>query len=98
MGESYFIAGCWLTLIHTRPKQHLRSLLAKSMNDEDRPDGEVYHELRLQHSVAGREIIKTFGMLNLVVGSVHDRSLGSWAASEKLFPWVAVAAPLEVRP
>ena len=35
-------------------------------------------------------------MLNLVAGSIHDSSSEEWAESEKLFPWVAVAAPLKV--
>ena len=83
-----------LTLILTRPKQRLKSLLARCMNNEDQAGGEVYHEVHLRHKVAGRETVKTFGIMNLVAGSVQDRSLESWAASEKLFPFVALAAPL----
>lgn len=66
------------------------------MSYEDNAGGEVYHSIRLRRKFAGRETVRSFGILNLVAGSVQDRSLESWAASEKLFPWVAVAAPLEV--
>ena len=67
------------------------------MNDEDEAGGEVYHEVDLSHEVAGQKIEKSFGVLNLVAKSSHVPSLDSWAASEKYFPWVAVAAPLRVR-
>lgn len=81
-----------------RPKQRLGNILDNVMNNEDQAGGEVYHEVHLQHKAAGRETLKKFGVLNLVAETVHDRSLDSWAAQEKLFPWVAVAAPLEVCP
>jgi hypothetical protein len=84
------------TLIYVRPKQCLENLLVKLMNDEDPAGGELYHEVHLRHRAAGQEIVKIFGMLNLVAGTIHDHQLESWAASEKLFPWVAVAAPLKV--
>lgn len=38
-----------------------------------------------------------FGVLNLAMKSTDERTLEKWAASQKLFPWVAVAAPLTVR-
>jgi hypothetical protein len=83
-------------LILTRPKQRLRSILAESMKQERGPDFDVYHEVRIRHSSAGREAIKDFGILNLVVRSIHSPFNDNWAESEKLFPWVAVAAPLKV--
>ena len=89
--------GWALMLILTRPRQRLKDILKDSLDNKEQAGGEVYHEIQLRHSAAGRETVKTFGMLNLVVGSIPDPSLESWAASEKLFPWVAIAAPLKVR-
>lgn len=66
------------------------------MKQENHIDGEIYHEVHIRHLSAGRESVKEFGMLNLVAGSIQDPSIEKWAESEKLFPWVAVAAPLKV--
>jgi hypothetical protein len=66
------------------------------MNQEDQVRRQVYHEVRIRHRFAGQEIIKEFGVLNLLGGSICDPSLEKWSSSEKLFPWVAVAAPLKV--
>jgi hypothetical protein len=66
------------------------------MDNEDDAGGEVYYEMCLRHKVAGRESLRKFAVQHLVADSVRDDSLDSWAASEKLFPWVALAAPLEV--
>jgi hypothetical protein len=68
------------------------------MNVEDQAGGGLYHEVHLRHRVADKETHKKFGIFNLVTDSVRDHSLLDWAASEKLFPWVAVAAPLKVCP
>ncbi|MCJ1247903.1 hypothetical protein MMC30_005118 [Trapelia coarctata] len=76
------------------PKERLKGVLDGVMNHGDLNGGETYHEVSLRHWAATRETVKTFGVLNFVAGSVHDASLAKWAASEKLFPWVAVAAPL----
>jgi hypothetical protein len=92
-----FNDGFALPLIITRSKQHLKSILARSLNHEDSIGGEVYHEVHIRHSFAGRETVKEFGLLNLVAGSTQNSSLQDWAESEKLFSWVAVAAPLKVR-
>lgn len=67
------------------------------MNNGDLAGGETYHEVHLRHWAAQRETRKTFGVLNSVAGSAPDASLVRWAASEKLFPWVAVAAQITVR-
>ena len=85
------------TLTLQRPEGRLRTILRSIINDEDKAGGEVYHEVDLSHEVAGRKIEKKFGVLNLVTISSHVPSLDNWATSEKLFPWVAVAAPLRVR-
>lgn len=84
-------------LMLTRPQQRLVTMLTKCINDEDQAGGEIYHEVQLRHKVAGQETLKTFGILNLVGASIQDDSLKSWAAAEKLFPCVAVAAPTQVR-
>ncbi|ERF72113.1 hypothetical protein EPUS_02904 [Endocarpon pusillum Z07020] len=76
------------------PEGRLRTILRSIINDEDKAGGEIYHEVDLSHEVAGGKIEKKFGVLNLVTRSSNVPSLDSWAASEKLFPWVAVAAPL----
>lgn len=83
-------------LILIRSKQRVKDILDGVMNHGDLAGGEVYHEVRLRHRALKRETVKTFGVLNFVAGSIPNASLGSWAASEKLFPWVAVAAPLTV--
>jgi hypothetical protein len=66
------------------------------MKQEDQIGGEIYHEVHIRHWSAGRKTVKKFGTLNLVTGSIHCSSTAEWAESEKLFPWVAVAAPLKV--
>ena len=66
------------------------------MNQEDQIRRQIYHEVHIRHRFAGQEIIKEFGVLNLLAGLNRDSSLEKWASSEKLFPWVAVAAPLKV--
>ncbi len=66
------------------------------MNQEDQIRRKIYYEVHIRHRFAGQEIVKEFGVLNLLAGSVRDPSLENWASSEKLFPWVAVAAPLKV--
>ena len=96
LGESMsMIAAPELTLI--RPKQRVKDILDGVLNHGNLAGGEVYHEVYLRHRAPKRETVKTFGVLNFVAGSIPDASLASWAASEKLFPWVAVAAPLTVR-
>jgi hypothetical protein len=84
----------WLTSLSE--KQLLRSIVASSMNQEDQIRRETFYEVHIRHRFAGQEIVKEFGVLNLLAGSIHDPSLENWASSEKLFPWVAVAAPLKV--
>ena len=79
-----------------REKNDLQNILARSMRKEDQFGGEVYHEVHVRHCFEGRETINKFGMLNLVAGSIHESLLEDWVESEKLFPWVAVAARLEV--
>jgi hypothetical protein len=66
------------------------------MNQEDQIRRETFYEVHIRHRFAGQEIVKEFGVLNLLAGSICDPSLENWASSEKLFPWVAVAAPLKV--
>lgn len=84
-------------LIVASPQQRLKDLLGRTTDYETQTSGEVYQEVHLRHKVAEQETVKKFSMLNLVAGSIHDSPLATWAASKKLFPWVAVAAPMEVR-
>lgn len=85
-----------LMLILQRPKMRFQSMLDNAMSYDGRAVGEVYHEVHLRHTIGGRGTVKKFGVLNLVVQSINDDSLQTWAASGKMFPWVAVAAPLQV--
>jgi hypothetical protein len=96
LGESSCMIVFAPELTPTRPKERLKGILQGVMNHGDLHGGETYHEVRLRHQAAKREIVKTFGVLNFVAGSIPESSLASWAESEKLFPWVAVAAPLTV--
>lgn len=84
-------------LTDSRPKHHLSKVLDELVNDKNRVDHESYHEINLRHWTPESEVMNLYGVLNLAVASINDRELETWAASEKLFPWVAVAAPLKVR-
>ena len=84
-------------LILSRPKQRLKEILDSVMNHGDLDGGQAYYKVRLRHRSVRGEVVKTFGVLNFVDKPIPDTSVATWAASEKLFPWVAVAAPLTVR-
>jgi hypothetical protein len=83
-------------LILGSPQNQLRELLHNVMENEDNAGGEVYYEMVLRHKFAGYESLRKFAVQHLVADSVRDDLLDRWAAPEKLFPWVALAAPLEV--
>lgn len=83
-------------LIITRPKRRLKEAINELMNNKVCKDGSLYHEVHLTHWKPDSEVTKIFGVLNLVATFINETPLERWAASEKMFPWVAIAAPLKV--
>jgi len=92
--SSFMVIAPLLTI--TRLKSLLERTLANLVDDERRTDSEIYHEVQIQHWTAEEKVVNVFGVLHSVAGSVNDGTLEKWASSEKLFPWVAIAAPLKV--
>ena len=87
---------CTFGLNPIRSKECLKDILGRVMDNKDLTCDDIYYEVHLRHWTAKRETLKKFGVLNSVMGSTPDASLASWAASEKLFPWVAVAAQIMI--
>ena len=66
------------------------------MNEDNLAGGETYHEARIQCLSGHHETVKTFGVFNMVAGPASQTAVTDWTKSEKLFPWVALAAPVSV--
>lgn len=62
--------------------------------NEERWDDSFITEIKLLSG--GKESMHTFAITHHMRHSVADTELGDWARKAKMFPWVAIAAPLNV--
>lgn len=54
-------------------------------------------ELKIRHSAGATSSVAHYLVQHTMMKSSGDRGLDKWARGRKLFPWTAVAAPLNVR-
>jgi hypothetical protein len=56
------------------------------VNDKNRVNHESYYEIHLRHWTPESEIVNVYGVLNLAVASINDRTLEIWGCFGEAIP------------